>query len=128
MKSFIGSHYIRMHPTGSGEKYTAYQVVDYVGQDHILVEEEGCSTVNEKVVSSMKCLVMHSDTESTHKTSIITLSKFIKDHKDDLIWFCFYENEMKKKLTDLSKDPYRCLKTEDYDEWIKALTREICEK
>lgn len=127
MKSFIGSHYIEKHSVGSSEKYTAYQIVDYVGRDHILVEEEGWVAASRDLKPPEKCTVNHLDTETTHKTSIITIRKFIKDHQDDVISFYFNENEVKKKLTDLSKQLCCCLPNEDYDEWIKALTREICE-
>jgi hypothetical protein len=128
MKSFIGSHYIEKHSVGSSEKYTAYQIVDYVGRDHILVEEEGWATASTDFEPTEKCVVINLDNETTHKTSIITISKFIKDHQDDVIFFYFYENEVNKKLTDLSKQLLCCLPNEDYDEWIKALTRELCEK
>ena len=126
MKSFIGSHYIKKHSVGSCEKYTAYQIVDYVGRDHILVEEEGWATANTKFFPQEKCVVFHADAELTHKTSIITIGKFIKDHQDDLIFYYFNKNEIKKKLADLSNDLYSCSQNTDYDQWIKALTREVC--
>ena len=127
MKAFIGSYYIQKLSAGSGNKYTAYQIVDYVGRDHLLVEEEGWATANEQYPYQEKSVEINLGSASTHKISIVTLGKFIKDHQDDAIWFYFYENEMKKKLTDLLNNPNHCLKNEDYDDWIRSLTKEICE-
>ena len=128
MTAFIGSSYIQKHSDGSGEKYTAYQIVDYVGRDHLLVEEEGwATTADNKYAYQEKSVAINLGSASACKTSIITLGKFIKDHQDDAIWFYFYENEMKKKLTDLLNYRDPCIKNEDYDDWIRSLTKEICE-
>lgn len=128
MKAFIGSYFIDKHPDGFGDKYTAYQIVDYVGRDHILVEEEGWAIANAKPGPQEKSVAIHLNESSTHKTSIIELCKFIKDHQDDGIWFYFYKQEIEKKLTELSIDLCCRLDDEDYDEWIKSLTKEICGK
>ena len=128
MKSFIGSHYIEKNYLGSSEKYTAYQIIDYVGRDHILIEEEGWAIMNMEFACPDKRFVMHSDSNSTQKTSIITIRKFIKDHQDDVIFHYFTKNETEKKLADLTNYSCRCLKNTDYEQWINALTREICEE
>ncbi len=128
MKAFIGSYFIDKHPGGNGEKYTAYQIVDYVGRDHILVEEEGWAAANTKFAPQENSVVINLGDNSTHKTSIIEIGEFIEYYQKDIIWFCFFETEIKKKLTELVNDLCRCVKNENYDEWIKALTKEICEK
>ncbi len=124
VKTFLGSYYIDKHSAGFGEKYTAYQIVDYVGHDHILIKEIGWSSANTKLTHRGQCGIIRMADECTHKTSIIEIKKFIEDFQKSRLWFYFHEKEVEKKLTDLSNELYCCLKVEDIDEWIKSLTNE----
>ena len=124
MKEFIGSYYIERHSTSYGEKHTAYQIVDYVGQDHILVTEVGWSYAKINPTHRGQCRTIHSVNQCTHKASIIEIKKIIEDFQKSRLSFYFYRKEVEKKLTELSNELYECLKVEDIDEWIKSLTRE----
>ena len=124
MNTFIGSYYIGKHSIDYGEKYTAYQIVDYVGHDHILVKEIGWSSANAKLTSRGQHGVLHLVNECAPKTSIIEIKNFIEDFQKSRLWFYFCEKEVEKKLTDLSNELYGCVKAEDVDEWINSLTKE----
>ena len=127
MKSFIGSHCIMKHCDDHSEKYTAYQVVDYVGRDHLLIEEAGWVAAINKFEAPEKWVVIQSDKESTHKRSIISITKLIEEHQDNEAWIYFDKNEAKKKLNCLSKNLFCYLHNQEYDDWIDALTRETCD-
>lgn len=127
MKAFVGSHFIYKQPAGSDKKYIAYQIVDYDGGDHFLIEEEGWTSASKDLAFQEKSVVIHSGAVSNNKTSVIEIGKFIDDRQNDEIWFFSHENEIKKKLIDLSNDFYSCFKNEEYEEWIKSLTGEIYE-
>ena len=124
MKTFIGSYYIDRHSTSYGEKHTAYQIVDYVGHDHILVKEVGWAYSNIKLRHRGQYGITQSVNESANKTSIIAIKKIIEYFQKSRLSFYFYEKDVEKKLIDLSNELYGCLKVEDIDEWIKSLTKE----
>ena len=124
VKTFLGSYYIDKHSAGYGEKYTAYQIVDYVGHDHILVKEVGWSNANTEVTHWGQYGVIHLINECAHKISIIEIKKFIEDFQNGRLWLYFCEKDVEKKLTDLANERYCFLKVEDTDEWIKSLTKE----
>lgn len=124
VKTFIGSYYIDKNSAGCGENYTAYQIVDYVGHDHILVREVGWSNGNAELTNRGQYGIIHLGSECTRKTSIIEIKKFIEDFQKSRFWFYFSEKEVEEKLTDLSIEGYRCSRAEDIDEWIKSLTKD----
>ena len=124
MKTFIGSYYIERHSTSYGEKHIVYQVVDYVGQDHILVKEVGWSYAKAKLRYRGQYEIINWANECTQKTSIVEIKKIIENIQKSRLSFYFCKEEVEKKLTDLLNDPYDCLKVEDIDEWIMSLTKE----
>lgn len=124
MKTFIGSYYIEKHSTGYGEKHTAYQIVDYFGNDHILVKEVGWSYAKINPTHRGQYGIIHSVNECSDKASIVEMKKIIEDFQKSRLSFYFYRKEVEKKLSELSNEIYRNLKVEDIDEWIKSLTKE----
>lgn len=125
VKTLIGSYYINRHSTAHGEKHTAYQIVDYLGHDHIIVKEVGWAYSNTIPSHHGQYAITQSVNEYTNKTSIIAINKIIDDFQKSRLSFYFYEKDVENKLTDLSSELYGCLKAEDIDEWIKSLTKEI---
>ena len=124
VKTFLGSYYIDKNSVGCGENYRAFQIVDYVGHDHILVREVGWSEGNAELINRGQYRIIPLGNEWKRKTSIIEIKKFIEDFQKSRFWFYFSEKEVEKKLADLSNEGYRCSKVEDIDEWIESLTKE----
>jgi len=124
MKALIGSHIVYKHPSGHDKRYRAYRIVDYVGHEHVIMEETGWASSS---ADHREHIVIHPDSEPASKPSIVGLDTLMKDFLDGKIRFCFHRHEIRDQLTKLSKKHSRIHENEAYDEWIQSLTREITE-